>query len=520
MSKSKALLARGMSPSRAAAAFGAKSLIVASVAAMPLVLWSAGARALEPIELLGKNLFFDTSLSTPGNKQGCVSCHAPAKGWAFPDAGVNAKTVVAPGAAPHRLGDIKPPNNSYMSLAPAFQEAPGFSIPGVGPILPGFAGGNFWNGRAEGCGAAPGSKCPVPNAGDIGELSETITPAALPLSQPGASYKKFLGATADQALNPFPKGVEQNAGEKKVCTQVKTAKYKALYRQAYGEPINCQDTGVHTSFQRIAVALAAYQKSEDVVPFDSKRDRALAADADKKFPLDDTDGGIRFTNQENLGHDLFYGIESELNKKRDVFGDGIAVVPNANCSACHNGQPNTLEGFAPSDTDGTKKFQVYTDFKYHHIGVPFNREIPGVAKGKKKGLADHVVNTALVESGFFKTPTVRNVAKGLAANGKGKAFTHNGYFKSLETLVHFYNTRDKKPACAIASNPNPTEEEALANNCWPKPEFDNNLAAGKLAPPGGRGGIPVGDLGLTKNEELAVVAYLKTLSDISTASAP
>ena len=54
----------------------------------------------------------------------------------------------------------------------------------------------------------------------------------------------------------------------------------------------------------------------------SKRDRALAADADKKFPLDDNDGGIRFTNQENWGHDLFYGIESGLNKKRDVFGDG------------------------------------------------------------------------------------------------------------------------------------------------------------------------------------------------------
>ena len=171
-----------------------------------------------------------------------------------------------------------------------------------------------------------------------------------------------------------------------------------------------------------------------------------------------------------------------LNKKRDVFGDGTAVVPNANCSACHNGQPNILEGFAPSDLDGTKEFQVYADFKYHHIGVPFNREIPGVAKGKKKGLADHVVNTALVAPGFFKTPTLRNVAKGLDAKGKGKAFTHNGYFKSLETLVHFYNTRDKLPPCNIPGNPNPTAEEAMANNpCWPKPEFDNNLAAGKLA---------------------------------------
>ena len=118
--------------------------------------------------------------------------------------------------------------------------------------------------------------------------------------------------------------------------------------------------------------------------------------------------------------------------------------------------------------------------------------------------------------GFFKTPTLRNVAKGLDAKGKGKAFTHNGYFKSLETLVHFYNTRDKLPPCNIPGNPNPTAEEAMANKtpCWPKPEFDNDLAAGKLAAPGGRGGMPVGDLGLTKDEELAVVAYVKTLSDI------
>ena len=43
--------------------------------------------------------------------------------------------------------------------------------------------------------------------------------------------------------------------------------------------------------------------------------------------------------------------------------------------------------------------------------------------------------------GKHKVPTLRNVAK---APGKGmpKAYMHNGVFKSLKEVVHFYNTRD------------------------------------------------------------------------------
>jgi cytochrome c peroxidase len=149
-----------------------------------------------------------------------------------------------------------------------------------------------------------------------------------------------LGPLADQALNPFPKGVEQNAGEKKVCQQVKTAKYKDLYDEAYGEPIDCRPPAVHTSFKRIAVALAAWQKSTDLNRFDSKRDRALKAEADGKFPL----GG--FTDQENRGHDLFYG--------------------KAQCSSCHQGLQDHIAvlGELP-DPDGTNPLELYTDHRYH-----------------------------------------------------------------------------------------------------------------------------------------------------------
>ena len=242
-----------------------KRLLAASLGVAPFLFGSASAVALEykptAIEALGKAVFHDTSLSTPGNKQGCISCHEPSRGWVFPDAAVNRKAVVAPGAAPHRMGDIKTPANAYASLVPVFQKVPPPQLPPGAPafderVLPLFAGGNFWNSRAEGCGANPGSRCPVPDAGDVGVVSATITPDVLPESN-REEYKKYLGPTADQALNPFPKGVEQNAGEKKVCTQVKTAKYKKLYDDAYGEPIDCQPTGVHKSFQRIAVALAA-----------------------------------------------------------------------------------------------------------------------------------------------------------------------------------------------------------------------------------------------------------------------
>lgn len=53
---------------------------------------------------------------------------------------------------------------------------------------------------------------------------------------------------------------------------------------------------------------------------------------------------------------------------------------------------------------------------------------------------------------------------------------HNGYFKSLEGVVHFYNTRGKLPTCPG----NFTEAQALAQNCWPAPEVAANLNRDEL----------------------------------------
>jgi cytochrome c peroxidase len=85
------------------------------------------------------------------------------------------------------------------------------------------------------------------------------------------------------------------------------------------------------------------------------------------------------------------------------------------------------------------------------------------------------------ELGKHKVPTLRNVAKA-PAFGFVKSYGHNGFFKSLEEIVHFYNTRDVAP--------------------WPAPEVQQNINTDEL-----------GDLGLTPAEEAALVAFMRTLSD-------
>jgi cytochrome c peroxidase len=238
---------------------------VASLILPPLLLCTppASAQDRDALILLGKNIFFDKQLSTPRGKQSCASCHDPRVGWTLPLGKINETTVGAPGAQPGALGGRKPQNNSYVA---GFL---GEYTPGpLGPIT---TGGAFWDGRAEGCGASTND--PECQVGD-GQVSETITPDDLP---EGSPHVEFLGPVADQALNPTARpGVEQNTREKSDCQMVKTAKYKALYEQAWGEPIDCKQQGAppayHISFKRLAVAVAAWQGSPDVNSFSSPRD--------------------------------------------------------------------------------------------------------------------------------------------------------------------------------------------------------------------------------------------------------
>ncbi|WAK01532.1 cytochrome-c peroxidase [Methylobacter sp. YRD-M1] len=508
-----------------------QTVITTPAVAIPLLLsFSTSAAALTPLEQLGKNVFFD-KISTPSNKQACVSCHDPTVGWVLPDSDINNTIVVAPGAAPQALGRVKPPSNAYAIFSPpfSFQRLDNFEAivePAQTEALIGrnFQGGTLWDGRAEGFGKTDPSAAPV---GD-GEVSDTVTVDDIPPAKQ-AEYAKFLGPIADQALNPFTSPVEHNISKKEVCEAVQTATYNDLYNAAYDEVIDCAG-GLETSFKRIALALAAWQASDEVNQFSSKRDQALAADADKKFPLDG------FTDQENLGHDLFYGRNDS---GRNPEGK------NAGCSECHNS--------GAADTDGTEADQLYTDNRYHHTGAPFNPEIPGVGKGVIAGLTAHISTarpeligqSALipVPPGLNKAPTLRNAA---APDGFIKAYGHNGYFKSLEQIVHFYNTSlvfkadcasfsifsSSVPVCTDDPNatpdPNSTAatwpggpitrcpgdmkaSEAIEANCWPEPEFPNATTQSISV---------IGNLHLTQAEEEAVVQFVRTFTDQNPVTRP
>ena len=103
--------------------------------------------------------------------------------------------------------------------------------------------------------------------------------------------------------------------------------------------------------------------------------------------------------------------------------------------------------------------------------------------------------------GKFRTPTVRNVDQ-RPGNGFPKAFMHNGVFKSLEEVVHFYNTRDVLPRCGPADS-----RKDWGKVCWPEPEVDRNLNDDLFE------GLPIGNFELDAEAEAAIVAFLKTLSD-------
>ncbi|QUJ70119.1 methylamine utilization protein (plasmid) [Photobacterium sp. GJ3] len=456
---------------------------------------------MQPIEALGKRLFFE-NISDP-SRMSCATCHAPNTGGTYNVSGVNLHQVAVTGARPHlrpkdlaegeekttlkNAGGLKPPTNQYVSFIHE-NEAKGLKslqLARLGPcgIFP--CGGAFWNGRAN---------------GDIVQNTNLIFNANDASGQKKGFYTKYLGPLADQAFaSPFLNPVEQNHKSKEdVCSQVEsTAWGKELYYLAWGVDLTCQSEAESaTAFARFAVALAAWQMSEDNNRFNSKRDIALAEDDNQQFPLN----GL--TDLENEGHDLFYGP--------------------ARCSICHNS----------NGANGTHPLERYTDDSYHAIGVPRNYELPG-SPLPDIGLHSTLINLGLnpdandlpfppfsVQNAFVgahKTPTLRNVD---LRPGKGftKAYAHNGWFKSLESIVHFYNTSDVAGETAalfgVVRCPDGivTEKDALANNCWPEPEIPN-------APLLTIGGV-TGDLGLTAHQEAAIVAYLKTLTDTTIVEAP
>jgi cytochrome c peroxidase len=407
---------------------------------MSLALGTGTAQALTPDEQLGKSIFFDKNLSLKKN-QSCAACHDPKVGFTGPNPAINRKGSVYPGSIKTAFGARKPPTAAYATPSPILGHFDGF-----------FIGGNFWDGRATG--------------------------------------EQLGNPAADQALGPFLNPVEQALPDPacvvyRVCNANTPSQYPVAFEEVWGpeacdinwpdgvdrsckngEEVNLDPADrdkVDAAYSAVGLAVAAYEASPEVNQYTSKFDAYLA-------------GQATLTPEEADGLEVFRG-------------KGL-------CAACH-----------VLDPQENGKPPLFTDYTFDNLGVPKNPENPVyddfpdfVDLGLGGFLATRPDYDEFADEniGKQKVPTVRNVDL-RPGNGFTKAYMHNGYFKTLEGVVNFYNTRDVKPACP---DPLTTEADALTQGCWPAPEVAENVNTTEL-----------GNLGLTPIEEAALVAFMKTLSD-------
>ena len=296
-----------------------------------------------------------------------------------------------------------------------------------------FVGGDFWDGRATGW--------------------------------------KLGNPAADQAEGPFLNPVEQNNPDanaviQKILASAYAEDFRAVVKRIWGIADVSQEK-TDLVYGIVALSIAAFEHSPKVNQFSSKYDLFLR-------------GKVTLSAEERRGLELFEG--------------------KGRCANCHTHRPGP-DGGPP----------LFTDFTYDNIGVPKNPDNPWYtmpaefnAAGEEwvdPGLADFLSTVpqyamyAKESFGKHRVPTLRNVDV-RPTPGYVKAFGHNGYFKSLEQVVHFYNTRDVLPAADKVKDPKP------GINCWPAPEVGENLNTEEL-----------GDLKLSPEEEAAIVAFMKTLSD-------
>jgi cytochrome c peroxidase len=420
--------------------------VVALIAVFIFIASQVQASELSDKELLGKTLFFDQNLSLNGN-QACASCHLPDAGWTGDKSMINAHGAVYEGSIANRFGNRKPPSVAYATPSPVLH-----FVKEDNNVL--FIGGNFWDGRATG--------------------------------------EKLGNPVADQALGPFLNPVEQGLPDS-ACVVYKTcAVYPALFEKVWPGSCDIQwpaDTKsicatengklklndelrkkIDIAYDNIGLSIAAYEASPQVNQYTSKYDYYRA-------------GLVKLSADERQGLELF----KEKGK----------------CADCHT-LDNGPNGEPP----------LFTDFTFDNLGIPRNPEnpwynMPATFNPEGKQWLDHGLGQFLAtrddyrrfaddNDGKQKVPTVRNVDK-RPNKDFVKAYMHNGYFKTLKGLVHFYNTRDVKPPCKDAFT---TEADALKQNCWPEPQITANLNTTEL-----------GDLGLSDSEENAIVTFMQALSD-------
>lgn len=406
-----------------------KKIILLSVSILGAILlfvsWQNPTQTTTKIEKLGRLLYFDEALSSPEG-MGCVTCHDRSGGWAGPNSEVNATTAVYPGIHEPRFGNRKPPTASYAGDSPVLH------IDEDGH----FVGGLFVDGRATGW--------------EIGD----------PL--------------AEQAMGPFLNPLEQNLELKKdLVEKIIESDYAQLFREVFGESSLSLDVA-DKAFEQAAVAIAAFERSVELNPYNSRFDvfwwnaHKAGLDADR-------------INEKNVTKYYSLGLtNAEINGM-------LLFEEKGECAECHPLKSNN--GNPP----------LFTDFTYDNLGVPRNPKNPFYVQEKEfnslgekwvdEGLGAFLATTEKYKEyagdniGKYRVPTLRNVDM-KESDSFVKAYMHNGFFTSLRDVVDFYNSRD------------------LPEKNWGDPEIMANVNKDEL-----------GDLELTDEEIDLIVLFLQTLSD-------
>jgi cytochrome c peroxidase len=267
---------------------------------------------------------------------------------------------------------------------------------------------------------------------------------------------------AEQALGPFENPVEMGMTRDAVVAAVSVSKYAELFLQVFNQ---ADFTDVEGSYKNIGIAIAAFERSPAVTRFTSKFDQFWKACQEKGI---DVSAINTLTDLATLPAGFL--TTGQLR--------GLALFNDAgkgNCAACH---PTTNY----VESDGTALPPLFTDYTYDNLGIPTNPRVYELTGGNRPDLGlggrDDIDDPLQLQDGKFKVPTLRNAAK-------TAPYGHNGYFPTLAEIVTFHNTRDVLPPA------------------WEVPEVPENVTT--------TGGI--GNLGLTRIEELQLVTFLMSLTD-------
>lgn len=429
--------------------------------------------------VLGKIELYDRNLSV-NKTQACASCHVADTGFTNPSSRL-APLIDFPGPLKSRtyaasIQIIGSPTAGHRHTAmhhtgrcctTTFSQKD-------------FYGGNFWDFRATGLRlgnpAAEQAEGPPTNPNEMGNADSACLVYDLSTSRYASFFARIWGDKSF-AIH-WPRNVTS------VCAKPGPASARDPF------PVHLSSVERRTSnatFDHFAEAVAAFESSSEVSPFNSKFDAFRA-------------GKTSLTSQERRGYDLFNG--------------------KAKCETCHSdGAQRIAVRIAGVLLTSTTK-PLFTDQTSTNLGLPKNRELayldedvpdqyaftanrrgpsytdPGVGGFLSNPQENSNPKWAALAPNFygkFEVATLRNVDRRPRPDFE-KVYMHNGYLHSLKEVVHFYNTRDKFPHCPQGS---PGEKKT----CWPAPEISANVD------------MTIGNLRLTDGEEADVVAFLKTLTD-------